>query len=84
MTTNLIRKQIYINPVQQAKLRILAKRRGASDHKFAYFDAQLWATAKLNQIPVIFSEDFQNGASIEGVRFINPFNKEFNVLDWTY
>jgi hypothetical protein len=31
MTTNLIRKQIYINLVQQAKLRILAKRRGVSE-----------------------------------------------------
>lgn|GEM_PF-783377 len=31
MTTNLIRKQIYIHPIQQAKLRILAKRRGVSE-----------------------------------------------------
>jgi hypothetical protein len=31
MTTNLIRKQIYINPVQQAKLHLLARRRGVSE-----------------------------------------------------
>ncbi len=63
---------------------VLEAMRGVTEHKFAYFDAQLWATAKLNQIPVIFSEDFQDGASIEGVRFVNPFKKGFNVLDWIY
>jgi hypothetical protein len=31
MTTNLIRKQIYISPLQQAKLRLLAKKRGVSE-----------------------------------------------------
>jgi tryptophan synthase beta chain len=40
--------------------------RGARDHKLSYFDAQLWACAKLNQIPEIFSEDFQDGQILEG------------------
>src|SRR5262245_14999853 len=32
--------------------------RGATERKLSYFDAQLWATARLNQLPAIFSEDF--------------------------
>src|SRR5688572_18236027 len=32
--------------------------RGVRDHQLAYWDAQLWATAKLNQIPTVFTEDF--------------------------
>jgi len=31
MTTNLIRKQIYLSPIQQTKLRLLAKKRGVSE-----------------------------------------------------
>lgn len=45
-------------------------------------DAQLWATAKLNQIPVIFSEDFNSGATLEGARFVNPFASTFRMDDW--
>ncbi len=47
--------------------------RGVQQHQFSYWDAQIWATARLNQIPVILTEDFQSGASLEGVRFSNPF-----------
>src|SRR5712692_11939798 len=28
--------------------------RGAHNHQLAYYDAQLWAMARLNQVPVIF------------------------------
>jgi predicted nucleic acid-binding protein len=38
-----------------------------------YWDAQVWATAKLNQIPRVLSEDFQHQGRIEGVEFLNPF-----------
>jgi len=37
---------------------------------------QLWATARLNQISVIYSEDFNVGSAIEGVRFVNPLKSE--------
>jgi predicted nucleic acid-binding protein len=56
--------------------------RGVRDFGLAYFDAQLWAAARLNQIPVIFSEDFQDGQILEGVRFINPFAVQFNLDLW--
>ncbi len=56
--------------------------RGVRDHQLSYYDAQIWATARLNQTPVIFSEDFQHGQTLEGIRFINPFLPEFNLEAW--
>ena len=61
---------------------ILEATRGVRDHQLSYYDAQVWASARLNQIPVVFSEDFQNGTMLEGVRFINPFADEFAIEEW--
>jgi predicted nucleic acid-binding protein len=56
--------------------------RGVRDHKFSYYDAQVWATARLNQLPVVFSEDFRDGSILEGVRFVNPFSPKFLLEKW--
>jgi predicted nucleic acid-binding protein len=56
--------------------------RGVRDHQLAYWDAQIWASARLNQIPVVFSEDFSDGVALEGVRFVNPFAAEFVLDSW--
>jgi len=56
--------------------------RGVRDHQLAYWDAQIWASAKLNQIPVIFTEDLASASVIEGVRFTNPFALDFMLEDW--
>lgn len=53
--------------------------RGVKEHSFRYFDAQIWATAKLNQVPVVLSEDFPVGATVEGVSFENPLAEEFDL-----
>ena len=58
---------------------ILEAARGARQHHFSYWDAQIWATAKLNQIPVVLSEDFSDGQSTEGIRFMNPFSAKFQL-----
>jgi predicted nucleic acid-binding protein len=58
---------------------VLEAVRGVRVHKMAYWDAQIWASARLNQIPIIFTEDFNIGAVIEGVRFVSPFEISF---DW--
>ncbi len=47
--------------------------RGVVEHKFNYWDAQIWATARLNQIPIVLSEDFSHDHRVEGVHFVNPF-----------
>jgi len=58
---------------------ILEAVRGVRTYKMAYWDAQIWASARLHQIPLIFTEDFNVGAVIEGVRFVNPFEEGFNL-----
>ena len=61
---------------------VLEAARGVRDHRLAYYDAQIWAAARLNQIPVVFSEDFQDGQVLEGVRFANPFAPAFDLETW--
>ena len=61
---------------------ILEAARGVRDYQLSYYDAQIWASARLNQIPLIFSEDFQDGQMLEGVRFINPFADKFAIEEW--
>jgi len=67
-------------PIHDVTVRIaLEALRGAVRHRFPYWDAQLWATARLNQIPVVLSEDFSDGSEVDGVRFLNPFADAFNI-----
>lgn len=61
---------------------ILEAARGVRDHGLAYYDAQIWAAARLNQVPLVFSEDFQDGQYLEGVRFVNPFADQFVLEAW--
>ena len=42
-------------------------------YAFSFWDALIWAAAREHGIGVIYTEDFQHGREIEGVRFINPF-----------
>lgn len=50
--------------------------RGSAEYRMGLWDAQIWATAKLSQIPVVFSDNFSS-RSLEGVQFINPFKGDF-------
>jgi predicted nucleic acid-binding protein len=61
---------------------VLEAARGVRDHRLAYNNAQIWAAARLNQVPVVFSEDFQEGQTLEGVRFTNPFSETFDLETW--
>jgi predicted nucleic acid-binding protein len=63
-------------PVSQEAMR------GVIQHHLSFHDAQIWATARLNQIPYLFSEDFQNGQILESVQFVNPFAAGFTLADW--
>lgn len=53
--------------------------RGVRAHRLSFWDAQLWACARLNQIGVVLSEDFDDGRRLEGVRFVNPFAPRFEL-----
>jgi predicted nucleic acid-binding protein len=61
---------------------VLEAARGARDYRFSFWDAQLWAAARLHNVPVVFSEDFNPDSVIEGVRFVNPFADDFRAEDW--
>ena len=52
---------------------VLEAARGVQQHQLNYYDAQIWATALLHQVPTIYTEDFTHGRVLEGVRFVNPF-----------
>lgn len=47
--------------------------RAAREHRLAFWDALLWATARRAGVRILFTEDFQDGRVVEGVRVINPF-----------
>ena len=57
---------------------VLEAVRGVRDHHFAYYDSQIWATAKLNQISVVLSEDFATASTVEAVTFLNPLVSDFD------
>ncbi len=61
------------------RLITLEALRGVETYSFGFWDAQIWATARLNQISEIYSEDFNVGAVIEGVRFTNPLLEKFSL-----
>jgi predicted nucleic acid-binding protein len=60
---------------------VLEAGRGVQAYQMSYWDAQIWAS-RLNQIPIVLSEDFSAGAVLEGVRFINPFAEDFDLDAW--
>jgi predicted nucleic acid-binding protein len=62
---------------------VLEAGRGFRDYQLSYFDAQIWATAHLNQIPIVFTEDLSDGQLLEGVRLVNPFAESFVLENWT-
>jgi len=61
---------------------VLEAARGVRDHSFSFYDAQIWASAFVNDIQMVFSEDFSDGQAVEGVRFVNPFAKTFELERW--
>jgi predicted nucleic acid-binding protein len=58
---------------------ILAAARAVRDHQLNFWDAQLWAAAKVHGLATIFSEDFNSGSTLGGVRFVNPFEPGFQA-----
>ncbi|HLE41164.1 MAG TPA: PIN domain-containing protein [Nitrospirota bacterium] len=64
------------NMVDLTGLVVLEAVRGVRDHRLSYWDSLIWATAKMNQISTVLSEDFSSNSVIEGVRFTNPFKRK--------
>jgi predicted nucleic acid-binding protein len=53
--------------------------RGVERHQLSWWDALVWATARTNGILVVLSKDFNPGATLDGVRFVNPFDPAFSL-----
>ena len=45
----------------------------APRHSMSFWDALIWAAARRAGASTIFTEDFQHGRDVEGIRYINPF-----------
>jgi predicted nucleic acid-binding protein len=58
---------------------VLEALRGVREHLLSYYDAQIWAAARLGQIGMILSEDFNPGAVLDGVLFANPLDPAFDL-----
>jgi predicted nucleic acid-binding protein len=58
---------------------VLEALRGVGEYQLSYYDAQIWAVAKVHQIPFILSEDFNSNSVIDRVTFLNPFAENFNL-----
>src|ERR671912_982969 len=58
---------------------VLEALRGVGEHLLSYYDAQIWAVARLGQVAVVLSEDFNPGAVLDGVSFTNPLDPEFDL-----
>ena len=50
--------------------------RAHASHNLQFWGAMLWATARRAGCRLILSEDFQDGRSLEGVLFADPFKPE--------
>jgi predicted nucleic acid-binding protein len=53
--------------------------RGSQVYGLSLWDALVWASAKLNQIPHVLTEVAPHGRVLEGVRFLNPFDPSFDL-----
>jgi predicted nucleic acid-binding protein len=53
--------------------------RGVLAHQLSYYDSLIWATARLNQVGNVVTEDGQHGRVVEGVRYLDPFHEAFDI-----
>ncbi len=58
---------------------VLEALRGVREHRLSYYDAQIWAVARLGQAGVILSEVFNPGVVLDGVSFANPLDLAFDL-----
>ncbi len=65
--------------IDVSALVVMEAAQAVARHKLSFWDAQIWAAAKLNNIPIILSEDFNTGSTLQGVRFVNPFASGFRI-----
>jgi predicted nucleic acid-binding protein len=70
-TLTLYRKLFNILPIQSQDIQNAVE--AVYRYRMSYWDAQIWAVAKANQIPIILGENGPIGQTIEEVTYRNPF-----------
>lgn len=58
-------------------LAVLEACRASADYELSIWDALIWASAKLNQVRYVLTEDAPHGRQLETVTFLNPFDPTF-------
>jgi predicted nucleic acid-binding protein len=58
---------------------VLEALRGVGEHLLSYYNAQIWAVARLGQVAVVLSKEFNPGTVLDGVSFTNPLDPVFDL-----
>jgi len=58
---------------------VLEACRASNTYRLSIWDALIWASAKVNQVPDVLTEDWEHERVLEGVRFLNPFDPAFDL-----
>lgn len=58
---------------------LLEGSRVAARRSISIWDALIWAVARLNGVPYVLTEDAEDGSTLEGVTFVNPFADGFDA-----
>ena len=53
--------------------------RGVARYRMSFWDAQIWASARLAGVGTVLTEDLPGAGEIEGVRFADPFAEGFSL-----
>jgi predicted nucleic acid-binding protein len=63
-------------PLHAADERDFDRATKGDRHGMSFWDALLWATADRIGVRYLLTEDFQDGRTLGGVTFVNPFKSE--------
>ena len=72
------RALLPVYPAEEADL--VPALEAVRDHGLSFWDAMLWASARRLGVRHLLTEDLQDGRTLDGVRFINPFSPANNAL----
>lgn len=48
-------------------------------YQISIWDALIWSVAKLNQVPFVLTEDAKHDTILDGVHYLNPFHRSFDI-----
>ena len=73
----LLEQTFIVYPLTAAVVREAV--RGTEAYSLSYYDAQIWSVAKRYDVATVLSEDFNVGATLGGVSFLNPLEPAFDI-----